>query len=165
MSAMTGAALEQLAELSGDYTRTGQAMLTKADQLGAKIREAVDHFNSTMDGLLSQTTQLTGQIETDMTSLTSTAAGVEWTGNNRGRFDGDITAFGSAVRKGTEAMRQDVTELKSEVGTKFNPSLEAFGQALGTRVDTVNTGTVETSQAVARQRDLLDTAANTGWGA
>jgi hypothetical protein len=164
-TAFTGANLAQLDELSADYTKTGAALRAKSELLMGRISAAIDDYNTTSSQLLSQTQQLTGQIELEMSEVSGHAAGVEWTGNNRVGFDADLQSFGASVRNGSEVIRSDVSALKDQIATRFNPALEEFGQSLNKRVDRVDASAVETSQAVARQREMLDSAANTGWTA
>ena len=163
MTAMTGANLEQLNDLSADYVTTSTAMLTKAEQLNTRITAAIAAFNSTMTSLSNETQTLTGQIETEMSSLSSTAGSVEWTGNNRNAFDADLGQFSTAVSKGTTMIRDSTTKLSSKVSTEFGPSLSEFSKGLGERMAKNNEAANETSKSVATQRELLDAAANSGW--
>jgi hypothetical protein len=161
---MTGADLAQLESLSKDYVTTGKAMNDRAIDIAKKIKTAVDEFNTTSGDLLKRTGEMTKEIETNMGTLQTKAAGVTWQGKNREAFDLDLAEFGKAVRKGAAVTLEDVTKLKTEVTTKFNTSLEEFGVHLNQRIDSANTAANETSKAVTMQRDNLDRAANLGWG-
>jgi hypothetical protein len=165
MTAMTGASLEQLDQLSADYVTTSKAMLDKATQLNARIRTAITTFNSTMTTLGNETQALTGQIETEMSGLAAHAAGVEWTGNNRNAFNDDLGRMGQAVSKGTGLIREHTTTLRSKVESEFAPSLEKFSAGLETRMAANDQVNSQTSKAVADQRQMLDAAANSGWSA
>jgi hypothetical protein len=163
MTAMTGASLEQLDQLSKDYIDTSKAMLAKATQLNTRIQTAIRAFDATMTSLGSQTVNLTKQIETEMGDLSRHAGGVEWTGKNRFAFDEDLRSFGQAVRDGSGLIRDHTTQLRSKVEIEFAPSLEKFSKSLDGRMADNEEATAQTSQAVADQRTMLDAAANSGW--
>jgi len=102
-------------------------------------------------------------MNTEMSGLRDQGASVGWTGNNRGGFDSDLNAFGTAVTTGTGQINTDITAIKSQVDTGFTPIMTEFGTALKAGADDVNTAAIDMNTAVTNQRTNLDQAANTGW--
>ena len=88
---------------------------------------------------------------------------MQWTGGNRGAFDGDLGTFNTAVKSGTAAINTDIGTLKSDVEARFTPVLTEFGAALKTSADEADTSTKGMRTAVGTQRTNLDEAANVGW--
>ncbi len=159
----TGAELSEVEQLSQKYTTTGAELQDKAQALVTRIHAAVEKFESTMNDLASQTTTLTGEITSSMTELHNHANGVDWKGENRTRFDADISTYRGAITGGSTAITEDVTSIKSEIASKFHPFLESFGRKVSTHIDTAKEATSVTAESVAQFRDTLDRAGNAGW--
>lgn len=163
MSNFTGADLSQLDELAAAFTTAGTEISAKAQTLQSKIQTAVTNFETTLSTMQQDAATLTGQMNDEMAAVRGQADGVQWTGNNRGAFDGDLNNFGTVVNQGAARIDSDIANIKSQVDGRFTPVLNDFSTALGASADDVNSSTTTLKTAVDTQRSNLDQAANVGW--
>ncbi len=64
-------------------------------------------------------------INEEMDALAGQADGVQWTGANRTAFDGDLGQFKTVVATGTAQIDTDISSIKAQVDSSFNPVLSA----------------------------------------
>lgn len=160
---LTGADLEQLDALAAAHATAGTQIAGRAADLRTRIQAAVATFESTMSRLQQHATTLTTAMTDEIAAVSALAAGVAWTGVNRGAFDSDLRAFDTQVRSGSAAIDSGVSSLRSSVESRFTPVLEEFGLSVVDAGDGVEAATVDLRGAVGRQRSALDEAANVGW--
>lgn len=160
---IVGADLEHLGQLSAAFETAGAEIAAKADLLDDKIQAAVDAFEATLSSLQSQATNLTGTIDQEMEAVNGQANSVQWTGANRTAFDADMASFKSVVQAGSAQINTDISAIKSQVDSSFNPVLSEFSAALKQSGDEVNTASTDLKVAVTNQQTALDQVGNVGW--
>lgn len=163
MSDITGADLAHLDTLSTSFETAGRQINAKAGQLQTRIMNAVSTFESTLSSMRTEATTLTRSIDDEIDAVDRQSGGVQWTGNNRATFDGDLARFRSTVNTGTAQIDQDIVDIKTQVDSRFTPVLNEFGTALNESAAGFDESALEMRGAVADQRTNLDQAANVGW--
>lgn len=158
-----GGELDSMRATAKRFDSAGQTFSGRLNDLSTRMSTAARQFVETADAALKDATELTSQVDTEMTGLRSQGDATAWRGQNKVRFDADLAAFHAKINEATGKMREFVTSVKTQVAGPLNTEITTFGGEVRTSGASAQTIASSFNTSVIGQAEALDTAMNQGW--